>query len=75
MNLREKDRVRIIALAEKSFKSPFEIWAYGSRVNGDNHDGEVYRFIRTLFLKRIFSYYYYYYHLLNCGKRDNAILY
>jgi len=39
MNLREKDRIRIIALAEKSFKSPFEIWAYGSRVNGDNHDG------------------------------------
>ena len=40
----------------------------------EDEDYEVYRFIRTLFLKRIFSYYYYY-HLLNCGKRDNAILY
>ena len=39
MNLREKDRVRIIALAEKYFITPVEIWAYGSRVNGDSHDG------------------------------------
>ncbi len=39
MHLREKDRIRIIALAEKCFQSPIEIWAYGSRVNGDSHEG------------------------------------
>ncbi|WP_353572995.1 nucleotidyltransferase domain-containing protein [Candidatus Albibeggiatoa sp. nov. BB20] len=38
MLLREKDRLAIIALAEASFSSSLEIWAYGSRVNGDAHE-------------------------------------
>jgi len=36
--LREKDRLEIIRIAKESFKTPLEIWAYGSRVNGEAHD-------------------------------------
>jgi predicted nucleotidyltransferase len=39
MILRDKDRTRIIEIAQKSFLTPVEIWAYGSRVNGDCHEG------------------------------------
>lgn len=38
MILRNKDKVSIINIAKKTLKTPLEIWAYGSRVNGDAHD-------------------------------------
>ena len=38
MLLREKDKSRIIDIADKIFTSPIEIWVYGSRVNGTAHD-------------------------------------
>lgn len=38
MKLRNKDRERLIAIFETA-TTPFEVWAYGSRVNGDAHDG------------------------------------
>ena len=38
MLLRDKDRVNIELLAKKTLKTPSQIWAYGSRVNGDAHD-------------------------------------
>src|SRR5689334_1722659 len=39
MILRDKDRERICDIAKKCFPVPVEIWAYGSRVNGDCHEG------------------------------------
>src|SRR5947207_1690003 len=39
MILRDKDKERICAIAKKCFLVPVEIWAYGSRVNGDCHEG------------------------------------
>ena len=38
IDLRDEDNVAICDIAEKCFKTPIEIWAYGSRVNGDSHD-------------------------------------
>ena len=38
MKLREQDRVKIEDIAKKTLHTPLEIWAYGSRVNGDAHD-------------------------------------
>lgn len=38
MLIREKDKKEIIALANKTLKTPLKIWAYGSRVNGEAHD-------------------------------------
>ncbi len=38
LDLREKDRDRICRIAEECFTEPIEIWAYGSRVNGESHD-------------------------------------
>ena len=38
MKLRNKDKERLIAIFE-TVAIPFEVWAYGSRVNGDAHDG------------------------------------
>ena len=38
MHIREKDKKRIIAYAQKAFTNPMELWAYGSRVNGKAHD-------------------------------------
>lgn len=38
MLLREKDRQALISIFE-SIKSPIEVWAYGSRVNGKAHNG------------------------------------
>lgn len=38
INLRKQDRENICRIAENSFKEPLEIWAYGSRVNGDSHN-------------------------------------
>jgi predicted nucleotidyltransferase len=38
MLLREKDKKSLIAIFETA-NVPFEVWAYGSRVNGSAHDG------------------------------------
>ena len=38
IDLREKDRKAICNLAEQIFPAGTEIWAYGSRVKGTNHD-------------------------------------
>lgn len=38
MKLRNKDKENLIAIFETA-TPPFEVWAYGSRVNGDAHDG------------------------------------
>ena len=38
LNLREKDHKVLCQIANKCFKTPVEIWVYGSRVNGDSHD-------------------------------------
>jgi len=38
MILRNKDRQRLIAIFETA-TIPIEVWAYGSRVNGDAHEG------------------------------------
>ncbi len=39
MNLRPEDKSKIIEIAAKIFDKPVEIWAYGSRVSGDSHEG------------------------------------
>jgi predicted nucleotidyltransferase len=36
--LRKKDKDRIITIAKDTLKTPSQLWAYGSRVNGDAHD-------------------------------------
>ena len=38
INLREKDRAGICEIAARVFPEGTEIWAYGSRVKGTNHD-------------------------------------
>jgi len=38
MLLRDKDRQALLEIAATTLKTPVEIWAYGSRVNGDAHD-------------------------------------
>lgn len=38
MILREKDKQILIEIFDK-VNLPFEVWAYGSRVTGDAHDG------------------------------------
>jgi len=38
IKLREKDKLRICQLIEYCFSEPLEVWAYGSRVNGNSHD-------------------------------------
>jgi len=38
MLIREKDKKNIIDIASKTIKTPSELWAFGSRVNGDAHD-------------------------------------
>ncbi len=38
IDLRERDRQAICEIAEKQFARGTEIWAYGSRVKGTNHD-------------------------------------
>ena len=39
IDLRDKERGAIIALAGKVFSPGTELWAYGSRVKGGNHEG------------------------------------
>lgn len=38
MLLRNKDRNRLLKIANEEFKTPIKIWAYGSRVTGRAHD-------------------------------------
>lgn len=38
MILRTKDKQRLVAILD-SVEIPIEVWAYGSRVNGDAHEG------------------------------------
>jgi hypothetical protein len=38
MILREKDKIQLINIATQTIKTPSQIWAFGSRVNGDAHD-------------------------------------
>lgn len=38
IDLRDKDRQAICEIAQKLFVKGTEIWAYGSRVKGTNHD-------------------------------------
>lgn len=38
INLREKDKERLLAIFSGT-NEPFEVWAYGSRVNGTAHPG------------------------------------
>ncbi|GAW85120.1 conserved hypothetical protein [Bathymodiolus platifrons methanotrophic gill symbiont] len=38
IDLRENDQKRICELIERNFNEPLEVWAYGSRINGTNHD-------------------------------------
>ena len=38
MILREEDKRQLLAIATQAFKTPIEIWAYGSRVDGKAHD-------------------------------------
>ncbi len=38
MLIRQKDKEKISEIARKVFDYPLEIWAYGSRVNGNAHD-------------------------------------
>jgi len=38
MLLRAKDKQQLFAIASRTLHTPLEIWAYGSRVNGDAHD-------------------------------------
>ena len=53
MLLRNKDR-QILLEIFSGFKFPVEIWAYGSRVSGDAHDGsDLDLVIRTLNLEKL----------------------
>jgi predicted nucleotidyltransferase len=38
MIIRDKDKLEIINLGIQTIKTPAQIWAFGSRVNGDAHD-------------------------------------
>lgn len=39
INLREKDYKKLCSLVKEYFTTPVEVWAYGSRVTGKNHEG------------------------------------
>ncbi|CAN8140871.1 putative protein adenylyltransferase MntA [uncultured Thiomicrorhabdus sp.] len=39
MLLRGKDKQAIIQIAKRSFTQPVKVWAFGSRVNGQAHEG------------------------------------
>lgn len=38
INLRNTDKDRLLEISRKCFRSPIDIWAYGSRVNGNSHE-------------------------------------
>ncbi len=49
LNLRAKDHTALCKIADNCFITRIEIWAYGSRVNGDSHDAsDLDLVIRTL---------------------------
>lgn len=53
MILRAKDKERLIAIFN-SIHTPIEVWAYGSRVNGNAHDGsDLDLVVRTPTLQRL----------------------
>ncbi len=53
MLIREKDRLALLDIFAAAH-IPFEVWAYGSRVNGDAHDAsDLDLVIRSQDLKRI----------------------
>jgi uncharacterized protein len=53
MKLRAKDKERLIKIM-KSVDTPIEVWAYGSRVNGDAHEGsDLDLVIRTSTLQKL----------------------
>jgi predicted nucleotidyltransferase len=39
LDLREKDRTRLLTFFQTYFKDQASLWAYGSRVKGRNHEG------------------------------------
>ncbi len=39
MIIRPQDKQEIISIAKKTLNQPLKLWAYGSRVNGEAHDG------------------------------------
>ncbi len=53
MILRAKDKERLIAIFD-SIQTPIEVWAYGSRVNGNAHEGsDLDLVIRTPLLQKL----------------------
>jgi len=38
IDLRNKDKINVCRIAQENFEQDTEIWAYGSRVKGTNHD-------------------------------------
>jgi len=38
MIIRTQDRLEIVKIAKQEIETPSQIWAFGSRVNGDAHD-------------------------------------
>lgn len=38
IDIRDKDHKSLCNIANECFTTPIEIWAYGSRVNGESHD-------------------------------------
>ncbi len=55
IDLREKDRVRIIELAQKTLPKNTQVWAFGSRVKGANHDASDLDLVLTSAQKDDFS--------------------
>ncbi len=56
ISLRKKDMETIRQIAENCFNEPIELLAYGSRVNGDSHDGsDLDLVVRALSLKPVNS--------------------
>ena len=54
LDLQDKDKQMICELAQRVFTSKIEILAYGSRVNGDNHDAsDLDLVVRTKNLNRL----------------------
>ncbi len=38
IDIRDKDHKSLCNIANECFTKPIEIWAYGSRINGESHD-------------------------------------
>ena len=39
MIIKSQDKKEIISIAKKTLNQPLKLWAYGSRVDGEAHDG------------------------------------